>query len=101
MTVMTAGQAATAKLAGFDYSEPAELFGGGRWTGRPAMISYRRFDTSAEAIRFAIEELDEAARRPCVLEVNEKRFDHADLRRLYDSRRYPLPRESGKDDDAT
>ena len=52
--------------SGFDYSEPAELFGGRSWTKGRTALAYQRFDSAAEAIRFIIEELDEATRRPCV-----------------------------------
>lgn len=81
--------------AKFDFSEPAELFGGGSWTGRPISISYRRFDTAAEAVRFAIENLDDRARLSCVLEANERRFNHAEIRKLYDRTDYPFKRLKG------
>lgn len=90
--------------AKFDFSEPAELFGGGSWAGRPTSISYRRFETTAEAVRFAMEELDDKARRPCVLEANEQRFNHAEICKLYDRPDYPLERlkeEKGREADAT
>jgi hypothetical protein len=85
----------------FDFSAPAELYGGGGWIGRPTSIAYRKFDTSAEAIRYAVEELSEARRRPCIMEVNERRFNHIDIRKLYDHGDYPLPRKAEKDKDAT
>jgi hypothetical protein len=55
-------------------------------------MSYRRFDTAAEAIRFAIEELPAALLLGAFLEVDEVRFGGDDIRRLYDSPDYPLPR---------
>lgn len=85
----------------FNYSEPAELFGGTPWVGRRAGIKYRRFETAAEAIRFAVEELSGPSGRSCVLEVNESRFNHEQIRRLYESRGYPFPRRPGKETDAT
>lgn len=85
----------------FDYSEPAELFGGAPWNGRRAGMKYRRFETAAEAIRFAVEELTGPSGRSCILEVNETRFNHAQIRRLYDGSGYPLPRRPGKDSNAT
>ena len=85
----------------FEFSEPAELYGGNRWGGRPTSITYRRFETAADAIQYAIEELSSPLRRACVLEVNENRFSHSEIRKLYDSRGYPLPRRIGKDEDAT
>jgi len=94
-------QPADVKASSFDFSAPGELFGGGKWTGRATSIKYRRFDTAAEAIQYAVEELNETSRRSCVLEVNEKRFNHIELRKLYDSSSYPLKRAEGKDIDAT
>lgn len=85
----------------FNFSEPAELFSGSKWGGRPAAITYRRFDAAADAIRYVVEELSDVSRRACVLEVDESRFNHLEIRKLYNSRGYPLPRRSGKDKDAT
>jgi hypothetical protein len=79
------------QMASFDYSVPAELFPSrSRKRGRP--IGYRRFDTAAEAIRFAIEELDPELLLGATLEVDETRFDSDGMRRLYEQDDYPLPR---------
>lgn len=85
----------------FNFSEPAELFGGSSRMGRSTGVTYRKFDTAADAIRYVVEELSEATRRAYVLEVNEDRFNHMEIRKLYDSSEYPLPRVTGKDRDAT
>lgn len=91
--------------ARLNFSEPAELFGGRAWSRRPASLTYRRFDTAAEAIRYAVEELFSAGQPACVLEVNEMRFNQTEIRKLYDSGDYPLPRKTKKpakkDADAT
>lgn len=84
----------------FDYSEPAELYGGNTWTGGPSAIKYRRFDTAAQAIRYAMEVLTGPSSRACVMEVDEDRFNHLEIRQLYESSDYPLPRQTGKDTDA-
>ena len=88
-------------LFGFDYAEPAEVFGGSSWSRKSSTTSYRRFETSAEALRFVIEDLDEIARRSCIIEINEQRFNYIDARKLYESKGYPLPRERSEDANAT
>lgn len=78
--------------AQFDYSQPAELYGARSRSGWASGVKYRRFDTAAEAIRYVVEELSNAGQRTCTLEVNEKRFNYIDIRNLYDSSTYPLPK---------
>ena len=85
----------------FDYSAPAELYGGSAWSGGPSAITYRRFDTAAEALRYAIEVLKGSSQRACVMEVNEQRFNHMEIRKLYDASGYPLARKTRKDKNAT
>lgn len=78
-------------MATFDYDAPAELFPGrGPGTRRP--IGYRRFETAAEAIRFAVEELTPQGFRGAVLEVSEERYGGAKIRNLYENSNYPFPR---------
>lgn len=79
-------------MAAFDYKVPAELFPSRSKKGnRPA--GYRRFDTAADAIRFAIEEMPQDFLLGAVLEVDEERYDSEAIRRLYDSGDYPLARK--------
>lgn len=80
----------------FNYNALAELYPARSWKGNAGRISYKRFEVAAEAVRFAIEELPSQALLGTYLEVNEERFDSQQIRRLYDSKDYPLPRsESG------
>ena len=72
----------------FDYAAPAELFAG---HGR-AGLRYRRFARSAEAIRYAVEKLPTDALPVAAIEVADERYDGAQIRALYDSASYPLPR---------
>jgi hypothetical protein len=76
----------------FDYSTMAELFVGGGRGATPRAITYRRFAKASNAIRFAIEELPAAKLADTILEVDESRFRCREIRELYDSVEYPLPR---------
>jgi hypothetical protein len=59
-------------------------------------MSYRRFASAAEALRFAIEELAPAAPAGAALEVGDRRLDLHDMRRLYEASAYPLARRVPK-----
>jgi hypothetical protein len=76
----------------FDYNTPAEVFAGRSMRG-PRPMRYQRFDTGAEALRFAIEVLPRANLLGAILEADERRYWHAEIRKLYDAPGYPLPRE--------
>lgn len=78
----------------FDYSAPAELFPSKGKGFRRKTVSYRRFDSAAVAIRYAIEELEPDKLAGTVLEIDETRYDDIAIRRLYASDGYPLARLS-------
>jgi hypothetical protein len=77
----------------FDFDEPAEVYVGRRGYGKGAPLSYRRFSSGAEAVRYAIEQQSADKLSATVLEVEEVRFSAAEIRELYDSPDYPLPRQ--------
>lgn len=78
----------------FDYGAPAELFISKSRSHARRPVTYRRFATGAEAIRFAIEELREELRAGTVMQIDETRFDHDEIRSLYESIDFPLARTS-------
>lgn len=76
----------------FDYGARAEVFAHRGRMARRSPVSYRRFDTAAEAIRYAIEEMPPDALLSAVMEVEEQRYDGAAIKSLYAGSRYPLAR---------
>ena len=77
----------------FDYTASAELFMPKRKGGARPPLSYRRFATAAEAIRFAVEELSAIRTLGASMQVGEERFNGDDVRRLYESK-YPRRRRA-------
>jgi hypothetical protein len=76
----------------FDYGIPAELFIAKSKAGTRQPLTYRRFATAAEAIRFAVEELPAVRTLGAWMQVGDQRFDGDDIQRLYESDDYPLRR---------
>ena len=78
-------------MANFDFNAPADLFPARSKKGnRP--FGYRRFETAAEAIRYAIQIMPTDFLPGVVLEVEEERVGGPRIRELYDSAAYPLAR---------
>jgi molybdate transport system regulatory protein len=67
----------------FDYSSPAELY---LLRRRRRHTDYRRFGTSAEAIRYAFEELRTRRSLSAWMQVGDELFNKSEINRLY----YPL-----------
>ena len=78
-------------LTEFDYNAPAELFPSRTKHGK-GRVKYRRFETAAEALQFAIEEMPPPVLLGAFLEVEEQRFGAEEMRSLYSSAAYPLRR---------
>lgn len=76
----------------FDFEAEAELFPTRSRASRRKPMAYKRFSRAADAIRYAIEELPAEFLVGAFLEVNEERFDSAEMRRLYERPDYPLKR---------
>jgi hypothetical protein len=77
--------------AGFDYTAAAELFLA-RTKSTARRPKYKRFDTAAEGVRFVVEDLPAAVCPGAYLLVDEARFGVEEIRDLYESAGYPLPR---------
>jgi hypothetical protein len=80
------------EAATFDYGVPAELFMAKHKRGPRQPLSYRRFATAAEAIRFAVEDLPAMRALGAWMQVGDQRFDGDDIQRLYQSDDFPLQR---------
>lgn len=76
----------------FDYMVEAALYPGRKAKGHRSP-RYKRFETVAEAVRFAVEERDGCQLRGSVLEVDESRYDDRQIQMLYDAPGYPLARD--------
>lgn len=79
------------ELDEFDYGVPAELFPSRSKKSR-GQVTYKRFDTAAQAIRFAIEEMPLPALLGACLQVDEARFGRREIQYLYENVAYPLKR---------
>jgi hypothetical protein len=75
-------------LEHFDYTASAQLFAlKGRKYGP---VTFHRFDTAAEGLRFAIETLPAERLKGSFMETASVRLDAAMMRQLYGAPRYPL-----------
>jgi hypothetical protein len=81
-----------AVMDNFEYDAPAEVYSSNGRGTQKRPVTYRRFDTSADAIRFTIEQLPETMQRGTVMEVGDERFEFTQIFELYNSERYPLSR---------
>jgi hypothetical protein len=79
-------------MAFFDYDAAAELFPGRHKPRMIGAVTYKRFSAAGEAIRYAVEVLPASSFLGAFLEVNDERFNSNEIRRLYESVEYPLPR---------
>lgn len=81
-------------MAGFNYRLPGEIFIRKHAGMRRPGLTYRRFDTAAEAVRFAIESLSATALTACTVETDGKRLGSRELKVLYAAASYPLVRNA-------
>jgi hypothetical protein len=81
------------KVSPFNYNDGTGFYPS-RSRQRASGHRFRRFETPAEALRFALEELPVALLRSSVMEVDEARFDSAQMQALYEADDYPLMRSN-------
>ena len=67
-----------------------------RKRGARQPLSFRRFATAAEAIRFAVQELPAVRTLGPWMQVGDERFNSDDILRLYESTGYPRRRRVRK-----
>src|SRR5512145_2299599 len=79
-------------MAPFNYNAEADLYSGFARAFRRQTVGFRRFESAADAIRFAMEELSAKSLASAALEVGDQRFDSHGIRRLYEASGYPLAR---------
>ncbi len=70
-----------------DYAVAAELYPAP--TRRKGPVGYRRFDTLAEAVRYAVESLPPVQLAGAFIETEENRYGAPDIRALYDAFDFP------------
>ena len=76
----------------FDFTAGAEVYASrGRGVSKRP-VTYRRFRTGGEAIRYVMEQMAPEMRSGAVVEAGDARFDAGDIRALYASAEYPWPR---------
>jgi hypothetical protein len=79
-------------MSDFDYTAEAELFPARARGMKRQAVSYMKFESAADAVRYAIEVLDPTLLMGAVLEVDEQRFDSNAIKNLYADANYPFKR---------
>ena len=74
-----------------NWSAPAELYSSVA-TFKTRNSRYMRFPSAADAVRFAIEEMPQAALGAIAIECDDDRYEGETIRALYDAPDYPLER---------
>jgi hypothetical protein len=76
-----------------DWSAPAELYSS-LATFQTRNSRYMRFPSTAEAIRFVVEEMPRAVLRGVAIESGDDRYEGEAIRALYYAPEYPLQRKA-------
>lgn len=79
-------------MTGKQFETPAELYSSrNHRSGRFSGLKYRRFDTLAEAVKFAVEEIPSQLHFARI-ETGDSSFRSAEIQELYGRADFPLPR---------
>lgn len=78
----------------FDFNAPAEVFARTAGGGKRRPLSYWRFLTGAEAIKHVMEVLAAERLEGTIVETDKARLGSDEIRALYNSPEYPLPRRN-------
>lgn len=73
-----------------DFQQPAELYFQTPNSGSRKSLSYRRFETLAEAVSFAMEDLSARNRLSSTLQFGERRLRHHEIKFLYQHADFPV-----------
>jgi hypothetical protein len=84
-------------MSAFNFNTSAELFPAAIRKKKRTGFAYRRFDTAADAVRFAIEDMPADLLNGAYLQVDEARFDQHGIRSLYERDDFPLPRRANEE----
>lgn len=76
-----------------DYSAPADFYPAP--ASRRGALRYQRFDTLAEALRYAQEAVSADQRTGMLIEADEIRYGRDEIAALYAATAYPLERPAG------
>ena len=79
-------------MINFDFTAPADVFAFVARGARKRAMTFRKFDTGAEAVHHAIELLDAGGPGGLVIETDDGRFEGTQIRALDEDSGYPLPR---------
>jgi hypothetical protein len=76
-----------------DFTTPAELYSSrAHRSGRFSGLKYRRFETLAEAVKFAVEEIPSQLHF-ATINAGNACYRETDIRELYSSDNFPLTRD--------
>ena len=76
-----------------NFDTPAELYSSrNHRAGRFSGLKYRRFETLAEAVKYAVEEIPTQLHFARI-ETGDSSFRAAEIKELYGSSDFPLPRD--------